>query len=186
MTAGLIGHQGYVQWFRSTYLTLLPIWPQAPRAVVVGINPAPKSVAAGHYYQGPLGQKALSRLIAAGVVSAPSVGVAMDDHAAAQGIAFTDVVPRPTPNALALQREELSLGAVRLRQEIEVQRPGLVICVFKPPVRALLGKSAGGPGLQEERFAGIPVFKLAGPFAAETSVSRNVAELSTVWSDVNR
>lgn len=31
--------------------------------MIVGLNPAPRSVAAGHYYQGPVGQQQITRLV---------------------------------------------------------------------------------------------------------------------------
>lgn len=53
------------------------------------------SVAAGHYYQGRLGQRFYSRLRAAGLLPEQDKGFA-DDAAFAADIGFTDIIKRPT------------------------------------------------------------------------------------------
>jgi TDG/mug DNA glycosylase family protein len=78
------------------------------RAVVVGINPTPKSVAAGHYYQGALGQGFFARLARFGLLS-DGEGFE-DDRAFAAGAGFTDMVKRPTPTAADLRPGELEHG----------------------------------------------------------------------------
>lgn len=55
-------------------LTLADLWPDEVRAMIVGLNPAPKSVSLGHYYQGPSGQRQLNRLVACGLFPAPRTG----------------------------------------------------------------------------------------------------------------
>ena len=49
-------------------------------ALCMGINPAPTSVAIGHYYQGQLGQQFFDRLQKAGIASYTSHGW-QDDEA---------------------------------------------------------------------------------------------------------
>jgi TDG/mug DNA glycosylase family protein len=48
MNEDLGGHQSLESWMGKTFLTLADLWPAHPKAVVVGINPTPQSVAAGH------------------------------------------------------------------------------------------------------------------------------------------
>jgi G:T/U-mismatch repair DNA glycosylase len=57
------------------------------RAVVVGINPASVSVAEGHYYQGFVGQRFLTRLRAAGITGEAERG-REDDAAFRADIGF--------------------------------------------------------------------------------------------------
>lgn len=128
--------------------------------MIVGINPAPTSVAAGHYYQGRMGRWAMSRLVDVGVLPAPTSGQHVDDAAFAAGIGFTDLVRRPTTSSESVSAQELSDGAKRLRQEIRARRPGMIIAVFGPPVKALLGDGYGGLGLQSARFESVRVVKL--------------------------
>jgi hypothetical protein len=76
------------------------------RAVCVGISPAPTSVAAGHYYQGQLGQKFYARLRRAGWL--PDKPGCEDDLAFANGIGFTDIVKRPTANVSMVSSREFA------------------------------------------------------------------------------
>jgi hypothetical protein len=64
------GHQIQVDWLGSTVTTLADLLRPGLVAVAVGINPAPVSVAAGHYYQGAAGQKFFRRLAAVGLLQA--------------------------------------------------------------------------------------------------------------------
>lgn len=90
----------------------------------------------------------------AGVLSPPRPGWAADDQAVLEGIAFTDLVPRPTPSGEDVQTWEIVAGAKRLRCDMLKHRPRLIIAVFKPPVVALLGPEHGAPGLQMQRSTG--------------------------------
>jgi len=51
-----VGHRVQVEWMGETVESLEDLLRPGLRIVCVGINPAPVSVAAGHYYQGRLGQ----------------------------------------------------------------------------------------------------------------------------------
>ena len=46
-----MSHRIVADWMGTTVETLADLMPASPRAVIVGVNPAPSSVAAGHYYQ---------------------------------------------------------------------------------------------------------------------------------------
>ena len=152
------------------------LWPEQCRAVIVGVNPAPRSVEAGHYYQGSDGRRAMSRLRAAGLLP-PAGGGFTDDEAVAAGIGFTDVVKRPTRRSTDLAGPELKEGRARLRAELAARRVPLVVCVFKPAVEALLGRAAA-PGFQSEAFAGSRVFRMPGPYAPTADAARVMQELA--------
>ncbi|TML64160.1 MAG: hypothetical protein E6G22_05015 [Actinobacteria bacterium] len=126
------------------------------RAVCVGINPAPKSVAAGHYYQGPLGRQFFERLRCASVI-AEEAGWD-DDRAFANGIGFTDIVKRPTSNANELQPIEFEHGEALLRQKLERLRPARVVFTFKKVAERLFGKFAGCGRLAQFKLGSAPVF----------------------------
>jgi len=78
------------------------------RAVCIGINPSPVGVAAGHDYQGRVGQRFFSRLRRAGVIGG-RVGFE-DELAYAAGVGFTDIVKRPTARAADVRAEEFESG----------------------------------------------------------------------------
>jgi hypothetical protein len=56
------GHRVAEEWMGASVLTLGDLLRPGLYAVVVGINPSPVSVAAGHYYQGQIGQRFFKRL----------------------------------------------------------------------------------------------------------------------------
>lgn len=172
----MIGHQVQVTTASGSFLTLADLWPTPCRAVIVGVNPAPRSVEAGHYYQGSNGRTALARLRAAGLLP-PDTGGFADDEAAASGIGFTDLAKRPTRRATELTAGEVTEGRARLRADLEARRVPLIVCVFKPAVVALLGH-VDPPGFQNEAFAGSRVFRMPGPYAPTGDVERVMQELA--------
>ena len=112
------------------------------RAVCVGINPAPPSVEAGHYYQGRLGRGFFSRLRQVGVLSSNLDGFE-DDAAFAAGIGFTDIVKRPTASAKEVQPAEFKHGRELLEAKLAEHKPELVIFTFKKTAETLFGSFAG-------------------------------------------
>ena len=68
----LKGYQAWLDWMGTRVLTLADVLPQQPAAMIVGLNPAPASVEAGHYYQGRSGQRQLLRLANAGLFAVPT------------------------------------------------------------------------------------------------------------------
>jgi double-stranded uracil-DNA glycosylase len=146
------------------------------RAVCVGINPSPVSVAAGHYYQGRSGQRFFARLRDAGVVQhGPSEWE--DDAAFSAGIGFTDVIKRPTPNAKGIPAAEFAHGKRLLSEKLRLTRPGWVIFVFKRSAETLLGKFPGNgfvPGLS---LGESQVFVMPGPMEALGSANKTLDEL---------
>lgn len=160
------GFQSHVEWMGQTYLTLADVWPDTPKAMIVGLNPAPVSVNAGHYYQGSRGKGQLNRLVRAGVLSPPSTEGYFEHCAVASDIGFTDLVKRPTTGEAQVSASELAHGREILAQKLDAHGVNLVICVFRHPAEALLGET-GRPGLQPTRTSwGAQVFRLPGPSQA--------------------
>ncbi len=141
----------------------LPDRPCQPGGILlVGINPTPVSVAAGHYYQGRLGKRLWGRLRGLEALNKGS-GTWEDDEFVAAGNGLTDLVKRPTGAANQLSAEELATGRTALVANVRGWRPGLLLFAFRPPAEALLGKSiASGRGPD---FEGVPTFLLSPPYA---------------------
>ena len=57
-----MSHRVTEEWMGQPVETLEDLLRPGLRAVCIGINPAPTSVRAGHYYQGRLGQQFYERL----------------------------------------------------------------------------------------------------------------------------
>jgi TDG/mug DNA glycosylase family protein len=142
--------------------------------LLVGINPAPVSVAARHYYQGRLGQRLWRRLARVGLLHEATPG-AEDEAFAAAGHGLTDLVKRPTPSSDLLSSHELEEGADALREKIRAWRPGLVLFAFRPPAERLLGRLVS-PGHCGE-IEGVPAFLLSGPYAPAAEAARVDSEL---------
>lgn len=138
------------RWMSESVLTLEDVWPGRPRAMIVGLNPAPASVAVGHYYQGRSGQRQLLRLADAGLFRRPEFGSTYFEQTALDArVGFTDMVKRPTHGEKEVSQKEIEFGREALNTELEARDVPLVICVFRHPVTALLGTS-GTPGFQEQ------------------------------------
>lgn len=153
----------------------LPDIPPSPGGVLlVGINPAPPSVAAGHYYQGRLGQRLWRRLERLGLLEDARPG-AEDEAFARAGHGLTDLVKRPTASAAELTDAELEAGVAALREKIHLWKPGLALFAFRQPAQRLLG-NAVRPGSGPE-LEGVPTFLLSGPYAPRAEAERIDTEL---------
>jgi TDG/mug DNA glycosylase family protein len=153
----------------------LPDIPPSPGGVLlVGINPAPISVAAGHYYQGRIGQRLWRRLERLGLLH-DAVPGAEDEAFARAGHGLTDLVKRPTAAAAELDEAELEAGVEALRSKVREWKPGLVLFAFADPARRAVDASmtpgAGSP------FEGTTTFLLSGPYAAKAEADRIDGEL---------
>ena len=147
------------------------------RAVCVGINPSPVSVAAGHYYQGRIGQRFFDRLDAAGVMPRNQAGYE-DDVAFAAGIGFTDIVKRPTARATDVSPEEFDHGRYALVKKLEQFAPKVVIFTFKKTANVLFGDLTGNgfvPGLE---LVESDVFVMPGPYEKSDSVATTLKALA--------
>ncbi|MFJ9390064.1 uracil-DNA glycosylase family protein [Nocardioides sp. NPDC101246] len=179
MGKDLKAYQAEMDWMGERVLTLQDVWPEEPRAMIVGLNPAPASVEAGHYYQGRSGQRQLLRLADGGLFERPSADeVGFEAAALRAQVGFTDVIKRPTRGELGIRIGEVDFGREALIRALESRRVPLVVCVFRQPVQALLGVS-GSPGFQTLTTSwGARVFRMPGPFAAAEEAKDVLAEFS--------
>jgi TDG/mug DNA glycosylase family protein len=158
------------EWMGETIETLEDVPPRRGGVLLVGINPAPVSVAAGHYYQGRIGKRLWRRLEGVGLLESPEPG-AEDEAFARAGHGLTDVVKRPTASAKQLREGEFRAGIKRLRSKIVEWKPGLILFAFSQPARLLLADRAIRPG-PGPSFHGILTFLLSGPYAAARETKR--------------
>jgi TDG/mug DNA glycosylase family protein len=124
------GHRITTAWMGKMVTTLADLLRPGLNMVIVGINPSPVSVAAGHYYQGQIGQRFYARLAQAGIIDPADAGSA-DDAAYTAGIGFTDVVKRPTPRAHGLRPGELQHGRALLDEKLAALQVPRVLFTFK-------------------------------------------------------
>lgn len=172
-------HRTTVEWMGLPVETLAGVWPQEPRAVVVGLHPTPTSLAAGHHHQGSLARRQLLRLADAGLFARPRPGrTSFEEVALGSRVGLADVVRRPVCSERHLRPEELERGRRDLLAELEARRVPLVICLLARPAQVLLG-GAAAPGLQRGSLAGgARVFRMPGPFAPAGEVRDVMAELA--------
>jgi len=159
-----------VDWLGAIATTLADLLRPGLRAVTVGVNPAPVSIAAGHDYQGRAGQTFYRRLAAVGLLP-PGKGFE-DDRAFEAGIGFTDIVKRPTGNATEVHPTEFVAGRLILEDKLRALEVPLVIFTFKKAATALLGDFQGHGLLTSARLAGGRVFVMPGcqvPMSAQTA-----------------
>lgn len=156
----------------------LPDIPPKPGGVlVIGINPAPVSVAAGHYYQGRLGRRLWSRLGRLGLLQDAIPG--MEDEAFTRaGNGLTDLVKRPTRRAAELTTDELREGVEDLKKKITQWKPGLILFPFKKVAEVVFGDKNLQPG-PGPSFSDVPTWLLTGPYAATALAESNDRRLRT-------
>lgn len=173
---GADDHRTTVDWRGTPVLTLADLWPDRPRAMVVGLHPVPCSVEAGHYFQGRVGQRQLHRLASTGLVPTPTDGTFFEPGALADGVGFANVVRRPASGA-AVTPDEVAHGRAILLAELAERAVPLVVCLTRLPVKALLGRE-GRPGYQDAELpGGTRVFRMPGPFAPRNEVEDVLAML---------
>lgn len=146
------------------------------QAVCVGINPAPISVRAGHYYQGKLGQRVFQRLEAARVIP-PGGGGWADDWAFAHGVGFTDIVKRPTESEKEVKPAEYASGKSELLRKLEEYQPRLVIFTFKKVAQVLFGNFPGNGFVASLNLGESEVFVMPGPYEGSKTVAGTLASL---------
>ncbi len=158
----------------ETAETLPDFPPRGGSVLLVGVNPAPVSVAAGHYYQGRVGRRLWRRLDRIGLLGEATPG-AEDEAFVRAGHGLTNLVKRSTKSAAELTDEELDAGVETLREKLRAWRPALILFPFREPALRLLGRNVSvGPCGEVE---GIPAFLLSGPYAARDESVRVDAEL---------
>jgi TDG/mug DNA glycosylase family protein len=171
------GHRLTVEWMGEEVETLADLLRPGLRAVAVGINPTPTSVAVGHYYQGTYGQRFFRRLSKARLL--PEGPGFEDDRCFAAGVGFTDVVKRPTPGRAGLRPGELDHGRAILEGKLLKLDVPLVIFVFKGAAETLLRPLPRHfYGLVPHRRLGqARVFVMPGPTAARAIESDAIEKL---------
>jgi TDG/mug DNA glycosylase family protein len=157
-------------------LTLADLIPRSPKAVVVGINPAPPSVAVGHYYQGTQGRRLMARLQQAGLFSCPP-GEWHDDAACLSGIGFTDIVKRPTRSSSEVTAGEFAFGREELQRKLRSAGAPLVIFSFKETAKRLFGRFAGNGEIPGLTIGTSKVFVMPGPYEAIATAEARLVEL---------
>ena len=168
-------HRRTQTWLGERIETLEDLLRPSLRAVVIGINPSCVSVAAGHYYQGRLGQLLFRRLTAVGLFEGAPRGKE-DDVLFAQGVGFTDVVKRPSPRANALSSRDLTHGRGELERKLAALDVPLLIFTYKRTAQLLYGPFAGAgfitePGERQARFV------MPGPYAPRALADELLADL---------
>lgn len=175
------GHRLVEDWMGEPCETLVDLLRPALNGVVVGINPSPVSVEAGHYYQGVVGQRFFRRLEQAGVI--PVGDGFEDDRAFEAGLGFTDVVKRPTTRADGLRVGELEHGTTLLEEKLGALEVPRIIFTFKKSAVALLGQFDGFGVRPGRPIAGASVFVMPGPMEATKRVRPALENLRRWWND---
>ena len=160
----------------SQVVTLEDLLRPSLRVVCIGINPAPRSVTAGHYYQGRLGQAFYTRLRRVGLL-AHGPGWE-DDLAWVNGVGFTDIVKRPTASAKDVRPEEFEHGRDLLVAKLERAGPRLALFTFKKTAEVLFGRIEGCGLVARLELDGAPVFVMPGPYAPRHEVDLKLRELA--------
>lgn len=149
--------------------TLPDILRKSMKLVIVGYNPAERSVRVGHYYAGrdhpfwPL-------LYDAKIVPEP-LECADDVRLPQFGIGLTDLVKRPTSAAGEIAREEVAEGRVLLAKKLEEFTPRVVAFHGKLTYEHFFGRPCK-LGLQKERLYGARVFVLPATSGPKASLGR--------------
>jgi double-stranded uracil-DNA glycosylase len=152
--------------------TLADLPPIRDRLLFVGLNPSPVSVAAGHYFQGRLGQLFWRRLMTAGILPANTAIATADDALVAAGHGLTDLLKVPSPRDEASDTT-LRAGVGPLWKKIAIWRPAAVVFVYKRSAEIVAGRSLAEPWgkLDGVALSGRPCFLMPGPYAPTAEVS---------------
>ena len=145
------------------------------KAVFVGINPSPVSVAKGHYYQGTLGRRLWQRLSGYGMVDGVAPIGREDDYAVAQGYGFADLIRKPSARATDLTKQEKRNAVPDLASRLGSlpDRP-VIVFVFREALDLCRD------GL---RRLGFEVFCMPGPYAAKAIEQAVMHEIGAAVSE---
>ena len=136
-------------------VTLVELLRPGLRAVFVGINPAPKSVAAGHYYHGPHGRIFWGLLQRYKITTLLPKGQE-DLSAFEEGFGFADLVRFPTKAASDISMNEKRAGIEDLTSRLKALGDYPVIAFRYSEAWRL-----AGPRLEE---AGFTIVRLPGSY----------------------
>jgi TDG/mug DNA glycosylase family protein len=167
------------EWLGEEVLTLADLLRSGLRAVIVGINPSPVSVAAGHYYQGANGKRWWAALREAGIL--PDGDGWEDDRLFAAGIGFTDLVKRATARETGLHPDEREQGRTLLQERLDGLGVERVLFVYKSSAKEVLGPFPGW-GLRPGRpVAGNKAWVMCGPMAPGADRVKAIRQLRAWW-----
>ena len=169
------GHRARARWLGKWIWTLEDVIPPKPLAVCVGINPAPLSVAVGHYYQGELGKRFCERLRWVGLL--PTEPGWADDAGATAGIGFTDIVKRPTARAEDVRQDDYEFGKALLEKKLAEVSPRLVIFTFKRAAEQFFGDFTGNGFVRGLKIGSARVFVMPGPTEERQKAERTLRSL---------
>ena len=169
------GHRARAWWLGKWIWTLEDVIPPDPLAVCVGINPAPLSVAVGHYYQGDLGKRFFERLRSVGLL--PTEPGWEDDAGAGAGIGFTDIVKRPTARAEDVRPDDYEFGKALLERKLAEVKPRLVIFTFKRAAEQFFGDFKGNGFVRGLAIGSARVFVMPGPTEERQKAERTLRSL---------
>jgi TDG/mug DNA glycosylase family protein len=155
--------------------TLADLPPLRNRLLFVGLNPSPVSVEAGHYHQGPLGQRFWSRLIASRILPKGTPIESADDALLAAGHGITDLLKMSSPRDEASD-EILTAGVGPLWQKIAIWRPAAIVFIYKRAAEIAAGRALTEPWgqLVGVALAGRPCLLMPGPYAPRESVDEGI------------
>jgi TDG/mug DNA glycosylase family protein len=163
--------------------TLADLVPAQTRLACVGINPAPISVAAGHYYRGPLGRRLFDRLRQVGLLPEQVDGWD-DDDACERGVGFTDIVKRPTRSSSEVTRAELQYGAEILAGKLATWEAPLAVFAFKNVAMHLFGRFEGNGFVAGLRVGVSDVYVMLWPYESRHKVDHTLESLRQ-WLEDN-
>ncbi len=145
--------------------------------VAVGLNPSPRSVAAGYYFAHPR-NRFWPALNASRIINDPVVPslAAMRILLERDRIGFTDIVKRVTASGRDLRTLDFRSGADALAHKLRAIRPNVIWFQGKTAFAGFCryGLSQPGPfpwGLQSFCFDGTPLYVTPNPSAANAAWS---------------
>ena len=167
--------------------TLADLPPLRDRLLFVGLNPSPVSVAAGHYFQGRLGQLFWRRLMTAAILPPDTAIDAADDARVAAGHGLTDLLKIPTPRDEATEAS-LRAGVGPLWQKVAIWRPAAVVFVYKRAAEIVAARALAEPWghLEGVALSGRPCFLMPGPYAPRAEVDAALNFLRNLGASLPR
>jgi G:T/U-mismatch repair DNA glycosylase len=153
--------------------------------LIIGKRPAPKSVKAGHYFQGRQGTSLWNLFKRYGIMQIPE-GEYEDDFLLDHGYGIMDIVKTPSEAGIETTDQEYRQGLQRIRQAIETHNPRIMMFVYKPPLCQLLKVNFNlekepdygfNIGLDQYFGARVFLFPLPGTPATKEEIVRAMSEL---------
>lgn len=138
------------------------------RVLFVGINPSLRSAEVGHHFAGR--GNPFWRLLHASGLTSRLLSYEEDGELAREGLALTNLCPRPTRTAAELREAELEAGCRALARKVARLHPAVVAFVGLTLFRRFYGRGASrGAGAKPEVLSGARVFVLPNPSGLNAS-----------------